>query len=71
MPANDTLTPPPLLLNVADASKALAISPRKLWSLMAGGEIPAIRIGRSVRYLVSDLCEFIDQQKQGGAHHET
>jgi len=69
MPANDTPTTPTLLLNAADASKALAISPRKLWSLTASGELPAIRIGRSVRYDIADLRAFIDAQKKGGNDH--
>ena len=36
------------LLKVIDAARALAICPRKLWSLTQSGEIKSIRIGRSV-----------------------
>jgi excisionase family DNA binding protein len=53
----------PLLLSARDAAKALAISPRKLWELSNTREIPSIRIGRSVRYDVRDLREWIDSHK--------
>ena len=56
-----------LLLNPQQAAEALAISPRKLWSMTASGEIPHVRIGRSVRYPVDDLRDWIDSQKKGGA----
>lgn len=57
----------PLLFNSKQAAEALAISPRKLWSLTASGEIPHVKIGRSVRYPVDDLRAWIDAQKKGGA----
>lgn len=56
-----------LLMTPLEASKALAISPRKLWSLTASGEIPCVRLGRSVRYSVDDLRNWINVQKKGGA----
>jgi len=56
--------PEPLqLLKAPDAARALAISPRKLWELTAGGDIPVVRIGRSVRYDPSDLRAWIDDRK--------
>jgi len=59
---------PVLLLTAAQASKALALSPRKLWSLTAPrGPISAVRIGRAVRYSLDDLRNFIVAQSQGGA----
>jgi len=57
---------PPLLLTPQQAAELLAISPRKLWALTASGEIPHIRIGRSVRYSVDDLREWIEHKKKGG-----
>jgi len=51
------------LLTPQQAADALAISPRKLWSMTAGGEIPCVRIGRLVRYDLADLREWIDGQK--------
>lgn len=52
-----------LLLTPAQASKTLAISPRKLWGMTASGEIPHIRLGRCVRYPVDDLQAWIAAQK--------
>jgi excisionase family DNA binding protein len=57
----------PLLLAPPEAAKALAIGQRKLWELTNRGIIPAVRIGRAVRYDVRDLAAFIDRAKEGGA----
>lgn len=45
----------PILLRPRDAASALAISQRTLWTLTAGGQIPCIRLGRSVRYSAAEL----------------
>jgi excisionase family DNA binding protein len=55
-----------LLLTAQQAAETLAISPRKLWSLTASGEVPHVRLGRCVRYPVADLQHWIDDQKKGG-----
>jgi excisionase family DNA binding protein len=55
-----------LLLAPPEAAKALAIGQRKLWELTNRGVLPAVRIGRSVRYDVRDLAAFIDRAKEGG-----
>jgi excisionase family DNA binding protein len=57
-----------LLLTQAEVAKALALSPRKVWSLTASGEIAHVRIGRSVRYDPADLRAWIDEKKKGGAN---
>lgn len=56
---------PPLLLRPSDAAHALAISPRKLWELTNRGELPAVRIGRAVRYDPCDLTAWIEAAKGG------
>ena len=59
---------PSFLLTVRDAAIALAISERKLWTLTKSGEMPVVRLGRSVRYRPEDLREFARQranQEQG------
>lgn len=56
---------PQLLLRPDEAAKALAISPRSLWTRMDRGEIPCVRIGRSVRYDLADLQAWIEAQKKG------
>ena len=63
---NSTSPKPALLLTSQQAAEALAISPRKLWGMTASGEIPHMRIGRSVRYPVGDLMKWIENRKQGG-----
>jgi len=62
-----TDTPFTLLLTPPQAAEALAISPRKLWSLTTSGEIPHVRIGRSVRYPIDDLRTWTQSQTKGVA----
>ena len=50
----------PLLVSAKDASRILAISSRKLWSETNCGNIPSVRIGRAVRYKISDLHAYVD-----------
>lgn len=54
---------PRLLLKPAEAAKALAISPRKLWALTNCGEIKAVRCDRLVRYDPADLRAWIESKK--------
>ena len=56
-----------LLVDSPTAAGILSISKRSLFSLQASGEIPFVRIGRSVRFDIRDLVAFIDRQKKGGA----
>lgn len=57
------------LLSERNAAAWLGVSPRTLWGLRASGEIPIVRVGRSVRYDVDDLRRFADHHKEqaGGA----
>lgn len=57
-----------LLVDAREASRILAISPRKLWA-MTFEETPAlphVRVGRLVRYSPDDLREWIASQRKGG-----
>jgi excisionase family DNA binding protein len=54
---------PRLLLKAREAAQALAISERLLWKLTDQGDIPCVRIGRSVRYDVQDLEAWIESKK--------
>jgi excisionase family DNA binding protein len=56
-----------LLLTTPEAARALAISPRTLWTLTKRGEIPSVKIGRAVRYDPRDLLVWIDARKTGSA----
>jgi excisionase family DNA binding protein len=64
----EPLTPigtPRLLFTPREAAKALSVCEKTLWSLSKRGDLPAVRIGRAVRYDVADLRAFIDGQKGG------
>jgi excisionase family DNA binding protein len=55
---------PPLLVKSRAAATTLSVSERTLWALTAPrGPIPAIRVGRSVRYSLADLRAWIDAQR--------
>jgi hypothetical protein len=58
---------PQLLLTPRAAAMALAVSPRTLWGLTyPRGPIPAVHIGRAVRYDVQALRAYITAQQQTG-----
>ncbi len=59
----ENLVSNPQLLKPAEAARSLAISERKLWGLTKCGEIPCVRIGRSVRYDPRDLASWIEARK--------
>jgi excisionase family DNA binding protein len=64
-PAPTTHTPK--LLTSRHAAKALAICEKTLWAFTDRGEIPVVRIGRSVRYDPQDLSRWIESRKSIGA----
>ena len=51
-----------LLLTVNEAAQVLALSPRKLWTMTKAGEIPSLKLGRSVRYPVESLREWVRER---------
>jgi excisionase family DNA binding protein len=59
-------TPCSLALTPREAAKALAISPRTLWTRTANGEIPHVKIGRSVRYRPDALAAWLLAHEKGG-----
>jgi hypothetical protein len=55
------------LLTRKVAAGALAVSERTLFGMTAPrGPIPAVRLGRAIRYDARDLVAFIDRIKEGG-----
>ena len=52
------------LLRPREAAQWLKISERSLWTLTQRGDINAIRIGRSVRYTISDLVAFVESRRR-------
>jgi hypothetical protein len=57
----------PLALRAPAAAKALGIGVRLLWSKTNAGEIPCVRIGRTVVYPVHLLRDWLTQQATGGS----
>lgn len=51
------------LLGLDEAAEYLADTPRHVRSLWERGELGGYKIGRKVRFRVSDLDEFIERQR--------
>ena len=49
----------PLLLKVDDVAKSLGLGNSKTYSLIISGEIPSIRIGKSIRVPAAKLREYV------------
>lgn len=54
----------PMLLTARQTAQMLAISERSLYSLTKAGDLPAVRIGRSVRYDPTDIRAWIASAKK-------
>lgn len=52
----------PLLVAPREAAKMLSVCERTLFALTKSGDIPAVRIGRAVRYSVEDLKAWIKKK---------
>lgn len=63
--SNESCRDSALLVSESEAAKMLGISPRTLWSIRNTGEISCVRIGRSVRYSVASLQQWI-RDREGG-----
>ena len=57
---------PRIALRPREAAIALGIGERLLWSKTNSGEIPCVRIGRSVLYPIDLLREWLARQAKGG-----
>ena len=60
MLANDQTEIVPQLITREDASKRLSVGLRTLDRYLDSGEIPFLRIGRTVRIKASDLVHFLE-----------
>ena len=54
----------PRLLNAQDVAAALNMGLSTVYMLVERGELPSIRIGRSVRIRLEDLEKFIESKAQ-------
>lgn len=55
----------PILLDLPDAARALAISERALWEWTRAGKVPHVRLGRRVLYEPDALRAWVRSQRRG------
>ncbi len=59
------------LLRPAEAARILGVSRSQIYRLAALGEIPHVRVGRSVRFRLEDLRAFVERRRVAAAwEHE-
>jgi excisionase family DNA binding protein len=56
-----------LLLRVEEAAEYLSLGRSKTYQLVATGELPVVRIGRSVRVPAAALRRWVEQQAEQSA----
>jgi excisionase family DNA binding protein len=59
--STDAETRAPILVSAARAAALLGIGRTTLYELIWSGELKPLRIGRCVRFRVSDLEDFVDR----------
>ena len=57
----------PEWLKVPEVAKALRIARSRVYELISSGEIPSIRIGRSVKVSRKELDRWLEEQRQPNA----
>jgi len=55
-------TTQPLLLTVAQTAKVLNLGRTKIYELMKRGELPAVHVGKAVRFPYTALQQWVEQQ---------
>ena len=63
---NRETNPPSLLLSLAEASKAINLCERTVWSLVNSGELPHLRVGRRVLISRGALERWIAEKETNG-----
>lgn len=53
-----------ILLDLKETARALKLSDRTVWTLANTGQLKSIRIGRSRRFDLADVRDFIERKKQ-------
>ena len=56
-----------LVVNQARAAEMLDTTVWQLWKWRTEGKLHAIKMGKSVRFAVSDLESFVDAHREGGS----
>lgn len=52
----------PLLIDLREAARLLGFSERKVWQLQKDGDLPSLKIGRNLRFCISSLRLWVQQQ---------
>ncbi len=55
-----------LLLKPMEVAETLGIGRSRMYEMLAIGEIPSVRIGKSIRIPVKALNEWVDNRSQAG-----
>lgn len=55
----------PLALRAPEAARSLGISTRQLWTLTNSGEVPHVRIGRTITYPLDALRAWLRKRSRG------
>ena len=56
-----------LLWSIPEVVKALSLSRSKIYQLIARGDLPTVRIGRSVRVRSTDLGKWVESLEDSGS----
>ena len=51
-----------LLLSIAEAAEMLSVARSKAYAMVLSGELPAVRLGKSVRVPVRALNEYVERK---------
>jgi len=54
-----------MLLKPAEAAEMLAIGRTRIYEMLACGELPSLRIGRSIRVPVAALEQWVEKRRTG------
>jgi hypothetical protein len=63
--APEAISHAPLLVNIKTAARMLSISERSVGRLQAAGDLVPVKIGRALRFAVSDLERFVANRRRG------
>ena len=58
------LTPQKYLLRIPEVCESLGLSRSKVEALIDTGELPIVRVGKSVRIVAKDLSLWVDKLKE-------
>jgi excisionase family DNA binding protein len=57
---------PKLLLRVSEAAELLSVARSRAYAMVQSGELPSVKLGKSIRVPTSALMEFVERIVAGG-----